>query len=636
MATSSAILQSYLLECFKNKEEPRFEELLKRSREKYAGDFLTPLNFYLGILDDTQKLIIPFMSQKKQDQLRHELQIAYLLLLTQKEYELTHQKTENEKKYDAKIKQCEELLDELNPVLQAALKQSPVLEYSVDGRPVKYCGIPLAKEFVDQLMNLIDRKSKTLKEAEVPNGEAVEQSDEWLGSKSKALKELIGAINEKRLYWVWGSSFLKTMMAMLPADFYNASQAADNIKTPDPYTGTLSWAMYYFRFFLNLFLLLKHTIKGPWMESEEERNTPIWERFKTQWAQRKFVLLNDSLWGTANLVCFFWLNGTGIMGTWGDALTLVLLVFDVFVALWDFAEQQVQYEAQMLQFDVDIKNLTDARMDLLSKDLKDEEAKKERDLKLIQLQLQINTLEKERTKCDRDWQLQKLSLYNNAGYAIGLTLAFIVLTMPFIPLTAATALALGIAGAVICFAFTLINNAIRGGIEVHKSRHALKDAKKEYETNIKLLKAELKNKPDSIATNDNAKFLYLEIMKCEAETDYQREMVVLQTIHLVRSIMLEVCVPAIIFSCLVFMPLGVGIGVMAGALGLAIASNLLVNALFQPDEKMKEIPPFDEEAYKSFCHEIPRISSRATGFFGKSSEEEPILSPEDDDYGLIL
>lgn len=599
MTTSSGILQSYLIEAFNTKAALDYEELLKRNRENKAGDVLSPLSFYLSILANTDSVMIAYMGQVRKEQLSHELKITYVLLQAQKQYELTHQKSENSKQYDAQMKQCAELLDALDPTWQAMIAKAPEQAYLSPEKPVAWCGIPLAQEFAAKMVEVMDRKTKTIKEA-------------------------LGAFNEKRLYWVWGSSFIKTMLSLLPEDFYNAQQAGEVIKVPDPYTGTLSWSLYYFRFSLNLCLLLKHTIKGPWM-SKEEAQMPWYERFQSQWAQRKFALLNDSLWGTANLVCFFWLNGK-VLGPWADALTIVLLVFDISVALWDFAEQQTQYNAEMAQYDQDIAALITAREKLLAAALTDAETEVERKLTAYQLQMQVNSLVRAQKRCARDWELQKLGLYNNIGYAVGLMLAFLVLTTPFMPIAAPVAATLGVAGAVLCFAFTVISSAIKGGIEIHKSRHALKEAKQEFQDQVALFKERLK--VNSNLNDDEKKLLYLEIKKLQAESAYQKQMIILQSVHLVRSLMINVLIPALIFSTLVFLPLGIGIAALGAALGLAIASNLLVNALFAPDAKMKELPSeLNEKEYTDFCKLVARESS--------SKEQHAFFKPKKVDAGAI-
>ena len=573
MITSSGILQSYLIESLNAKNKLRHEELLKRHREEllkknlYAvdGGFLTPLNFYAGILADTDEILISYMNPKDKAQRTQDLQIAYLLLLAQKEYELLHQKTENKADYNEKIKRCENMLDKLNPAWQERIDKAPEQACFTDGKPVKYLGIFLGEEFAQQLVD---------------------------SGKCKTIRDYVGALNGKRLYWVWGSSFLKTMLSLVPEGFYNAEQAGNVVKTPDPYTGCLSWGLYYFRFSMNFFLLLKHTVAHPWM-SQEEMDEGWGNRFKTQWAQRKFTLLNDSLWATANLLCFFWLTGKGVLGTTGDALTVALLLFDTSVALWDFAEQQALYEAQIRQYEHDIQKLNTEISKITGED---EESK----AKKLQLEMQKNTLERDKKQCISNWTLQKIGLYTNIAYATGLMAAFVVMTMPFVPIAAGLASTLGVVGAVVCFAMTVINNAVQSGIEIYKTKSGLKDNEDDFIAQVNLLKQQVflqkRQLPD-----DAKKLLFLEIKRLDAKTEHQQQTISLQIAHLIRSITLEAFIPAAIFSCLVFMPLGIGLGALAGGLALAMASNLLINASFAPDEKMLEVKPFDLKEYNEFC-----------------------------------
>ncbi|MDR3504218.1 MAG: hypothetical protein P4L79_16755 [Legionella sp.] len=573
MTTSSGILQSYLIDSLNAKTKLRHEELLKRHKAEllkknlYAvdGGFLTPLNFYAGILADTDEILISYMSPEQKAQRTHDLQIAYLLLLVQREYELQHQKTENKADYNDKIKQCEKMLDKLNPVWQERIDKAPEQAYFTDGKPVQYLGIALGKEFAQQLAD---------------------------SGKCKTIREYVGALNGKRLYWVWGSSFLKTMLSLVPEGFYNAEQAGNVVKTPDPYTGCLSWGLYYFRFSMNFFLLLKHTVQHPWM-SQDEIDEGWFNRFSTQWTQRKFTLLNDSLWATANLLCFFWLTGKGILGTAGDALTVALLLFDTSVALWDFSEQQALHNAQIQQYDHDIQQLN-AEINKLTSDDEESKAKK------LQLEMQKNALERDKKQCITNWTLQKIGLYTNIAYAAGLMAAFVVMAMPFVPIAAGLASTLGVVGAVVCFAMTVINNAVQSGIEIHKTKSALKDNEDDFMAQVNLLKKQVFLKKAQLP-DDAKKLLFLEIKRLDAKTEHQQQTVSLQIAHLIRSIMLEAFIPAAIFSCLVFMPLGIGLGALAGGLALAMASNLLISASFTPDEKMLEVKPFDLKEYDEFC-----------------------------------
>ncbi|MFJ1269667.1 hypothetical protein ACD661_13970 [Legionella lytica] len=592
MTTSSGILQSYLIESLNAKTKLRHEELLKRHKQELLaeslytvdGGFLTPLTFYNSILADTDEILISYMSPEKKAQRTHDLQIAYLLLLAQKEYELLHQKTENKADYNGQIKHCERMLDKLNPAWQERIAKAPEQACFTDGKVVKYLGIALGEEFAQQLAD---------------------------SGKCKNIRDYAGALNGKRLYWVWGSSFLKTLLSLVPDGFRNVEQAGNIAKIPDPYTGCLSWGLYYFRFSMNFFLLLKHTVQHPWM-SQEEIDEGWSNRFSTQWTQRKFTLLNDSLWATANLLCFFWLTGKGVLGVAGDALTVALLLFDTSVALWDFSEQQALHNAQLQQYEQDLLQLN-TEINKFSGDDKDSKAQK------LQLEMQKNALEREKKQCISNWTLQKIGLYTNIAYATGLMAAFMVMTMPFVPIAAGLASSLGVIGAVVCFAMTVINNAVQNGIEIHKTQSALQDNEDEFMAQVGLLKSQVFLR--QLDLSDNAKkLLFLEIKRLDARTEHQQQTVSLQIAHLIRSITLEAFIPAAIFSCLVFMPLGIGLGALAGGVALAMASNLLISSSFTPDEKMLEVKPFDKEEYEDFCALLQdtKASSRDYHAFFKS------------------
>lgn len=603
MTTSSGILHSYFIDTMTKSDALRPADLLLYNKTQKGGDFLIPLSNYLHILADVDKVMLPYMTKEKLEQLRHELRIAYLLLLSQLEYEFNHQKTENRVFYIKKIqesraliKKCCMLLDNLNPKYQELIKNQPEQAYFSDGKPISYCGITLGQEFSKQIINFIDH------------------------GKTQTIKGVMGALNEKRLYWIWSSVFLKTALSLVPENFFNASQADGIVRSPDPYTGCLSWTLYYFRFSVNLFLLLKHTIKGPWM-SQEEASVDWWDRFKTQWAQRKFTLLNDSIWGTANLICFFWLNGKGALGSAGDILTIFLLVFDITISLWDFAEQQTKHRAEIAQYEQDIGKL---KVDIARlNSAADDANKKEHQLKILQWQMQLNTLERIKAQSERNWNMQKLSLYNNIAYAVSLTIAFVILTTPFMPIPVAIGLTLGVVGAVLCFAFTVISSAIRSGLEIHKTRHSLLETKAERQQYFDKIK-ELLNAGSDL-DNPEIKLLYLEIMKLDAETEYQKQLLVFQSLHLIRSIIIEALIPAIIFSSLVFLPLGVGLGALAGALGLAIASNFLINWLLKPDEKIKQLPDFDAKHYKEICESVRSNPQSRSKFFDPKRAGQNVL-----------
>lgn len=596
MTTSSIILQSYLNTSNVEMTDTlrvNVEKLLEYNNRVKGDGFLTPLQYYLDDLETKDKCLIDLLDSAEREKTLRHLQVTLLLLLSQQQYELEHQQYENKNKYDEKIDKCNHLIDYINGELNSDTPVSPAQGEGLDGNPVKYLFMYFAQYFATTLVNIADRKSKTIREAMT-----------WF--------------NDKRLYWVWGSSLLKMTLDMIPPDFFNASQAVDAVKAPDPYTGTISWALYYFRFSLNLFLLLKHTIRGPWM-SEVEQQIPWTERFKTQWDQRKFTLLNDSIWATANLVCFFWLNGKYGLGPWGDLLTLSLLLFDVSMAIWDFAEQSTKYNEEKEGYEKDIKALKDIITEQQKSVAKEQnELTKQALLQSIkENELKCSGLVRALEKCNREWGYTQISLATGITYALGLMLAFALLTMPFLPVSGPAIMAITITGAVLCFAFTVINNAIKSGLEVYKAYASKQDAHDDYLLKLKLFK---ENPP--IEENEK-KLLFLQIKRSKAEMEFQKEMILFQTMHFLRSVFIEACTPALVFASFVFFPLGVGIGVLGAALGVAISSNILIELSKPEKQKVMELDQNENEyeLFKKIHTNIKPITHRLTLFNAPNNEE---------------
>ncbi|BCA97051.1 hypothetical protein TUM19329_34120 [Legionella antarctica] len=666
MATSSLIVQTYLKtfadgKTNKLRYKQKVKELLKYNKDNEGNGFLSPLNYYLSIVERIDSVQFPYMNEEQKNETLRNLQVTYLLLMTQKQYELEYQKAENSKSYTSAISKCHQLIDALQygkRCKEKKIRESPDQGYATEGNPVKYLAIFFGQWFAEKMVEFIDRKTK-------------------------AIKEQMGSVNEIRLYWVWGSGLIKTFIEMIPSDFWNVDQGKQTIKMPDPYMGTLSWSLYYFRFALNASLLLKHTIEGPWMTSVAEKSTPWQKRFLTQWDQRKFSLLNDFVWATGNALCFFWLYGPGAMGTWGDALTLALLVFDITLSVWEYAEEQTNYNKEMLDYENNIKQLelklegikkTNETNDGLMKRIEEyqsrlltlEQAKEqcqskeptengeeiqsyENSIRMLKLQLeaikkeaeeeerygrrvreyqtQLNALKKAQKNCQREWEHKERILIVNVSYAVGLMLAFFMLATPFLPALAAA----GPAGVVICFALTVICNAIKGGMEIHKSRQSVKETKEDIKQKIDEFRILMQKNPD---LNDNEmKFLYLEIKKLMAESRDQQQKVNMQTAHLVRSIIFETLVPAIILANLVFLPMGpVFFGALAVVIGLALLTNLIIDKVFTHEKEA--LKPFNDMEYQAFSQNPEQWvekASKSPSFF-KSSEKKSITKqPQQDE-----
>ncbi|MFI4962335.1 MAG: hypothetical protein ACHP6H_00600 [Legionellales bacterium] len=612
MGTHSTIIETYLqhLEQGKTNKSPDAKEddflsLLKEVR-KNQGEHLIPISYYLNLIEITNPLLFKYMSIEKQQTLRRALQIAYLYLLAQQEHEQNNNIYTNRSLYIESLKRCDRLLDALNPNKQ---NRSPEQEQLLPGKPIKYIGFWLGKEVTEDMLELVDNQTEDL------------------------IKQL-NVTNEGRLYWIWASSFLKTGLSALPPNFFHTADANTLAYSLDPYSGTLSWVLYYFRFAINLYLLVECT----WGTKEEGRSlTELKDRFLTQWNMRKFALLNDALWATCNMVCFIWLNAKNGLGPWGDLFTLALLVFDISLVVWGFQEQQTEYNQKILQCAQDLKVLNDAIKTTQTDLYLDEDSKYK---KIKEYRLQINDLIRARTALKNDWEFKNQKLRIDLCYAMGLLIAFSLLTLPFLPITGPAVLAISAVGALLCFTFSVLYSGVQSSIDIKKSQADAQAAHKECLEKIALFKEGQSliegYEGDTLTQKMNElKLLFLEIKQLKAESNYQQQRVALQTIHLYRSIMMQVLTPFIIFACLVFPPLCIGLPVLGVVVAMMLYTNKLINDTYKP---MKEaLTDFPEEAFNTCLkdpaqldeHNFPSKNVFFKPHQGKKSD--PLLLGDGDD-----
>lgn len=166
---------------------------------------------------------------------------------------------------------------------------------------------------------------------------------------SAALRGWMDEINWHRLYWVWtgGNGGLLGSFFELPTvqRFLTCWQEAyRKLEVPKSFFGYASWMLYYTRFCVHIGLLLKHTLPNPWL-SEREQQISWLTRLQAQWDQRKFVILNDIIWGTINLATIYWLTDSvsPLSGAIGGVATIGLMLFDVLVAEWELKEARVKF-----------------------------------------------------------------------------------------------------------------------------------------------------------------------------------------------------------------------------------------------------------------------------------------------------
>lgn len=581
------------------------DALLRLNTKKLAKQraaLLALHTFYKEELGTTNPASFGFLTPEQKIRLKNKLIYTYYLLYAQYQLDSTEKRRYTLKDHGDALALCVQRIKELDTT--------------------GVCG--QATPFEDDLEANIALATQCLKFIGLTQIASwfVEKFEQFMDNHTGTLVKWMTEVNNSRLYWVWGGGMLDTIFTMLPDDFYNKLEAQANLTAPSPITGYMSWVLYYTRFGINLFLLWKHTFHP----SKEECHIPRWERFLTQWNQRKFALLNDSIWGVANMVCFFWLKGGGMLGYAGNVVTVALLLMDLALATWRFCEEATKHNTKMEAIKRDKEKLASeiASMAFALENELNVFKKQELAAKLARMENELTTLNKMETKANFEWKYKKYGLMNDWAYALGLMVAFSIMCCFFFPPAAivpATAMIIGVVGAALCFVLTVATAAVTGALEVAKSRES---SKLERETCERLLGAFKKETDPNLK-----KQLYLDMKLALAESDYQQRAAQFQMAKLVRSVLIDALIPPLVFVSLIFMPIGIGLAVLAAGFALAVITNAIINR-FEP--KHEKLPYFNEADYAAFASnpDLKQLENTAAKEAKKGRNLFGLMKPSED------
>lgn len=407
----------------------------------------------------------------------------------------------------------------------------------------------------------------------------------WKNGKTKLLTDWMSELNGLRLYWVWGNSLLDVIFTMayevgrIDETFYNYLEGI--LQSPNAITGNMSWILYYARFAISLGLLLKHTIPHPYM-SEEERQIPWTQRLSYQWNHRKFGLLNDGIWASANLACYFWLS-YGIskkMGLMGDYLTAILLIMDITLTIISTYEQVQEHDAML-------------------KMLQEEKSRLEQQIATAKnnkacgvLRAHLNQLEKRIAQTEFDWYYQKISLANDVFYAVALLIAFSVLIGLFVPGGQLMAPAMVLAGAISCFVLTVLYNAVANFLPVMKTRGSIHSLQKDYQ--------DLRAQWNDATSIEAQKGLFIQLMDIQEQISHHSRMGAYQIALGIHGLLLDSLTPVVVLMAIAFLPLTPGIAVISASILLAVGSKYAIHQYAPPAPEKCHL---NEEAFRLFKKE---------------------------------
>lgn len=579
------------------------------------------LDFYSQKLPKMNLASFRFLTPAMRGAQKQDLMYTFYLLSAQILIDKIEDRCQDLQRRANEITQCAKLIRELR---KSALPRTPesILVESIDDdaeKCLKYLGLTMVAPLVVDGMEAISSGDQ-------------QEVDAWMAAgQTASLKKGMGEVNAVRLYWVWAGNFLSSVLSQLPENYVNKQQAQQAVAAPGPITGYMSWVLYYTRFGVNLLLVAKHTVPGWWM-SDDEQKIPIWERFTTQLDLRKFTLLNDSVWATGNMACFLWLCGEGRPGYLGNVLTAVLLLMDVSLTIWRFVEESTQYAIEKQRFIKDIE-LLEAKIRLAEEGADDKLAQR--------LRHDMDNLIKAQAHCNFEYKYKWYGLVNDLTYATGLLLAFTLMCGFLLPggaLAPEVIMLLSLSGAALCFLLTAISEAVTGYIDVAKTTEGKRLAREECSVLLEQFKTE---KNPSIK-----KLLYLEMMQLMADSDYHAQLAHYQKVKVLRSFIIELLVPPLIFVSFTCLPFSFGMAAFSAGVILGSLTNKLVDALFPelaPLPKLGKIKgdEDDESAYEAFlasaqsldCLKTTAQSPQAIsrGFFDRKTDKRGASGLSDDE-----
>lgn len=367
---------------------------------------------------------VPFLTDDSVDYWRYVISEAFVLTLYTYNYYRALGRKQLYAEYEQQLMRYKYHLNLLDKKSKGIISEPFYQSGHTDWSPVSYLGFSFALWYRNQL-------------------------EEMALSPSVATRAWMDELNWHRLYWVWAGGNGGLLASLFDLDwikdhFKNHDRASKNLEAPVAFLGYVSWILYYFRFGINLWLMIKHTVANPWM-NDVELNIPWQQRLKAQWDQRKFSMLNDVVWATVNLSTIYWLtnNASLMMGAYGGLLTIGLMMFDVAMSIWQYRENKEKHISAMRRVKEKIRLLAQKKQELAKAlglkdtdelDFGDKVLLGSKDYKkLISLDRQEQALQEELNLLKFEWKYEKKRLKAMVAFAIIFVVAMALMYTPIFP-----------------------------------------------------------------------------------------------------------------------------------------------------------------------------------------------------------
>lgn len=604
-------------------------------------------NYYHNELDSIHTALFPYLPKKRKQALINQLLYTFYLFYAQREFDKQENKRHNLKKHRDVLYRCADYIFQLELSTESEEYKQKLELYKQKLRQEEY---EEEQQENYALYYAYERRLRALRlEFEVASfGDKparylwlwlaiwlTERMVEFSSGKRRFIITWIDWINGGRLYWVWaGGGLIGTLLELIPA-YCNIDQAKDVLSFVSPITGYMSFGLYALRFILEWSFLDDYD-----MQSEQD---PTYERFRILWKQRKFRLYNDSFWGWANLLCYFFLTGAGPAGTAGNIFTFLLLIMDVGMSIWEWWEEDSKHEAQLFVFDQD-KILLHEKIEILNNEIefcrleirKQSEQIAEREhissqqrtrflnsgtnrpnqLMIERLKRELHektsqksVLEIEHLKIDSmieqfttDWGFKRKGLLNNIVYTSALLFVFGWICFAPLVFELATASIIITAGTILCFALNIWATWAATSIDCDQPGSEYQKIVTQRRDKFASL-SELKNQSDHLKESlgegfnergmrqwrtlrRHLKLNYLELRQLDEDLKTCEQRKVYENMQQLRKMLIDILVPIMVLVPLVLFSLGLALSIIGACVTLVIFSNQWVEQ-YQPEKTIE-------------------------------------------------
>lgn len=413
---------------------------------------------------------------------------------------------------------------------------------------------------------------------------------------------LLRRANLIRLCWLWDR---------IAIEMY--AQCAHDLLLPITiFADQVSWSLYLFLASIHITGILGAYIDAK--KQEKENQIAAKKVLLAHMKLRRNVLVNDLVWGFANLACCFWLNGFGLLAYYGDLVTGILLCMDLTMTLWKYRDEKKAHENDIQRYNEQLRLLISRAQKMVTEQevnkqlavfayaLDVQGKEKEAQEALLQLRKEIRNLDADqrveqeilywkikslfsmRENCKKDWSDRQNMLLCDVTYALALVITFSVLCcfyLTLLPITVPTTMVSF--GALSLGATSLIWG---GAASVITCRGIAANKKALTQDFDELVEDFVWHCENQGADLDRQKDLYLQILQTGAKVGYQEDDLFHNKLEGLRETANRIFIPLALAMTFLFAPtmtLGIPtyVFVLIGVFVATVVTSFLIKKFYK-------------------------------------------------------